>query len=258
VRGAQLPFILDLDPHICFLLSVPVLLWAELVVRRRVLLAIRHFRHQDLIATDDLPRFRTTIGLRLLLRNSAIIQIILVGITYIAGIWLWREQQALHVDSWYGAADGDGLQLTLAGRWYAFVSLPFFWILLARWYFRLFLWYVVVWEVTRLALRAEPRRPVVVRGLVNFGSAVFAFAPILLAHSISLAGSVTNRIWHEHAKLADFKPEIATVVALIVALMLSFLFFSVHAIRAWQMGRHGAPLAGRGLGASAHLTHNPL
>jgi hypothetical protein len=48
--------------------------------------------------------------------------------------------------------DGAGWRLTLAGQWYAHVSIPSFQFLFYRWYFRLFIWFLFLWRVSRLAL----------------------------------------------------------------------------------------------------------
>jgi len=43
--------------------------------------------------------------------------------------------------TWFASSIGRGQHLTLAGCWYAFVSLPILRFILLRWYFRLFVWY---------------------------------------------------------------------------------------------------------------------
>jgi hypothetical protein len=49
-------------------------------------------------------------------------------------------------------------------------------------------------------------------GLGFLGNSVFAFAPVLLAHTILLSAFMMSRIWHEGAVLPDFKLEIFGIV----------------------------------------------
>jgi hypothetical protein len=129
----------------------------------------------------------------------------------------------LHVGTWY-ASEGS---LTLAGWWYAFVSLNLFRFVLLRWYFRLIIWYIFLWRVSRLPLRLNPLHPDRAGGMGFIGNSVFAFAPVLLAHTVVLSGVIGGRILHEGAKLPAFQMEIAAAVALLMTIVLLPLTFSV-------------------------------
>ena len=123
----------------------------------------------------------------------------------------------LHVGTWYVAVGPAGDEhLTLAGWWYAFVSLNLFRFVLFRWYFRLIIWYVFLWRVSRLPLRLNPLHPDRAGGLGFIGNSVFAFTPVLLAHTVVLSGVIGGRIWHEGMKLPAFQMEIAAAVALLM------------------------------------------
>lgn len=66
-------------------------------------------------------------------------------------------------------------------------------------------------------------------GLGFLAGSVFAFAPVLAAQSMILAGVVADRIWHAGATLPSFKMEI--VVAVIFLTLITFVplfFFTVR------------------------------
>jgi hypothetical protein len=89
---------------------------------------------------------------------------------------------SLHVGSWYITVGPSGTErLTVAGWWYAFVSLSLFRFVLARWYFRLIVWYIFLWRVSRLPLRLNPLHPDRAGGLGFLGNSVRAFQPVLVA-----------------------------------------------------------------------------
>jgi hypothetical protein len=145
---------------------------------------------------------------------------------------------AMQIGSWYVQIDpGGGERLTAAGWWYAFVSLNLFRFVLLRWYFRLLVWYVFLWRVSRLPLRLNPLHPDRAGGLGFIGSSVFAFIPILVAQTTVFSGVIGNRILHEGAALPAFYMEIASAVALLMALVLAPLpFFIFQLARAKRQG----------------------
>jgi len=153
------------------------------------------------------------------------------------GYWIWREAMSLHVGTWYLAVDGTGEHLTLAGWWYAFVSLNIFRFVLFRWYFRTIIWYIFLWRVSRLPLRLNALHPDRAGGLGFLGTSVFAFTPLLLAHTTVLSGVIAGQIWHQGAKLPEFQLQIAGVVALLMVMaLLPLVFFMAHLARTKREG----------------------
>jgi hypothetical protein len=203
-------------------------------VHQRIRVTVRQFIDRGIITPENRARFEEIIASTMRLRNSTAIEItILVG-SVTLGYFIWREAMTLHVGTWYVAAGPDGAErLTLAGWWYAFISLNVFRFVLFRWYFRLALWYILLWRVARLPLRLNPLHPDRSGGLGFLGNSVFAFMPLLLAHTAVLAGIIAGRIWHEGMKLPAFQIEIAAaVVALMVMVLLPLIFFVLPLARA--------------------------
>jgi hypothetical protein len=232
--GVQVPFLADIDVHIRFLVALPLLIVAEILVHQRIRVTVRQFIDRGIITPENRARFEEIIASTMRLRNSTAIEItILVG-SVTLGYFIWREAMTLHVGTWYVAAGPDGAErLTLAGWWYAFISLNIFRFVLFRWYFRLVLWYIFLWRVARLPLRLNPLHPDRAGGLGFLGNSVFAFMPLLLAHTAVLAGIIAGRIWHEGLKLPAFQIEIAGAVAvLMIMTLLPLTFFILPLARA--------------------------
>ena len=235
--GLGVPFFFDLDVHIKFLISLPLLIGAELIVHRRVRMVVEEFLNRELIAPEDRPRFEGMIARAMRLRNSVVVEVLLLVLAFTGGYWLWRTQSALQVAAWYAAPQAGSTTLTGAGYWYAFVSLPIGRFILLRWYFRLYIWYVFLWRVSRLPLRLNPLHPDRAGGLGFLEFTVAAFAPVLIAQSAFLSGAIANRIWHEGAKLPDFKFEIAGFIAFLMLLvLLPLTFFAMQLLEASLAG----------------------
>src|SRR5258705_13945431 len=102
---------------------------------------------------------------------------------------------------------GGRWNLTLAGYWYVFVSIPILQLLLLRWYVRLFIWYRFLWHISRLNLHLVPTHPDHCAGLAFLGKSSYAFGPILFAQGAMLAGLGKSRVLYRGEKLQAFKLE---------------------------------------------------
>jgi hypothetical protein len=211
------PFLLDVETHIRFLVVVPLLLAAELVVHRRLLGVVRTFLERHLIPAAALPRFDAAVTSAFRLRNSVPAEMLLLALVYAIGVLVvWRHYTVLDASTWYASASDAGSKLSAAGTWYAFVSLPIFQFLLLRWYFRLFIWIRFLWQVSRIDLALVPTHPDQLGGLGFLANTVYAFSVLLIAHGAMVAAQIANRILFVGALLPEFKIEIAVMLAFLM------------------------------------------
>jgi hypothetical protein len=222
LRGsAAVPFLLDVEVHIRFLVALPLLIIAELVVHRRMRPLLQQFLERNLIPENAMPRFEAAVASAFRLRNSVLAEVLLIAVVYGVGILIiWRQYLALDTATWYATPSAEGSKLTLAGIWYGYVSLPIFQFLLIRWYFRLFIWTRFLWQVSRIGLSLVPTHPDRVGGLNFLSNTVYAFTVLAVAHGALLAGPLANRIFFAGAALTQFKTEIALVVGFLVCVVL--------------------------------------
>jgi len=237
LQGVRVPFLLDASVHARFLLLVPLLISAELLVHRRIRLIVDQFREHGLIAPHVESSFDSIIAWAMRLRNSVVVEVALLTIAFTAGYWFWRTHSALHVATWYAHGTDTTMQLTAAGYWYAFVSNSNARFILLRWYFRFCVWYLFLFRVSRLQLRLNPLHPDRAGGLGFLGGSVDAFVPVLIAQSAFLAVEIAGQIWHQGAKLPDFKLLIAGALAFLAFVaLLPLMFFVFHQAQAKRTG----------------------
>jgi hypothetical protein len=241
--GGRLPFLYDLEMHARFLIALPLLIGAELLVHRRLRLVVAEFIERDIIIDAVLPRFKAVIASAMKLRNSATFELFLLILIFVGGHFLWSATSgvariATHSGTWYATAtDGGGAQISPAGYWYIFVSRPLFQFILVRWYFRLFVWARFLWKCSRLQLNLVPTHPDRAAGLGFLGVSSAAFAPLLLAHGALLAGLMANPIFFAGAKLTDFRMEILGAVVFLLLIVLGpMLAFWSPLMRAKRTG----------------------
>jgi hypothetical protein len=235
--GIKVPFLYDIETHVRFLLALPILIAAELVVHLRGRPTVKAFLDRGVVPPEELPRFESAISSFMRVRNSAVLEVGLLVLVYTLFLWIWRNQLALDATTWF-AGPGDGLlNLTPAGYWYAYVSIPVFQFILLRWYLRIFLWFSFLWRVSRLDLHLIPTHPDRAGGLGFLGQSTYAFAPILLAQGTLLSGMIAGRIFYEGANVMDFKVQVAGFLAFFVAFVLGPLaVFTPHLSRARRRG----------------------
>ena len=236
--SAAVPFLLDVEVHVRFLVAVPLFIAAELVVHQRMRFVVRQFLDRNLIPESAMTRFDAAIASAFRLRNSVLAEVLLIAFVYVVGVLLvWRQYTALATATWYAVPTVSGLQLSLSGMWYGYVSLPIFQFLMLRWYFRFFIWMRFLWQVSRIDLSLVPTHPDRVGGLGFLANTVYAFTPLAVAHGAMLAGMIANRIFYLGAALPDFKIEIAVLVVFLLGIVLGpLLVFAPQLAQAKRTG----------------------
>jgi len=236
--SAAVSFLQDVEVHIRFLVALPLLIGAELVVHRRMRPIVQAFLDRRLVAGDAMPRFDGAIASAMRLRNSVLAEVLMIAFVYGVGVMVvWRHYVALDAATWYATPSAGGPVLSLAGMWFAYMSVPLFQFLLLRWYFRIFVWTRFLWQVSRIELRLVPTHPDRTGGLGFLSGSVHALAILALAHGALLSGFLANRIFHAGAVLTDFKVEIAAIVILIACIVLGpLLVFAPQLAQAKRTG----------------------
>ena len=217
----QIPFLYDIEAQVRFLIALPILVVAEVIVHSRLVHTVRRFVERRLIVHEDMTKFHAAIESAMRIRNSLAVEVTLLLLVYTLGLWLWRSQIATGSPGWYAKDDGTVLHLTLAGYWYVFVSIPIFQFMLVRWYLRFFIWFQFLWRVSKLNLRLIATHPDRAAGIGFLGQSAYAFGPILFAQGTMLAGLIANRVLHGGENLMAFKMELAGLVALMILLLFS-------------------------------------
>jgi hypothetical protein len=216
----KIPFLHDIEANVRFLIALPVLIVAELVVHIRISPLVRRFVDRRIVVTEDLPRFNAAISSALRARNSVSLELALLILVYTLGLWVWRSQIAVGATTWYAMPETTHLHLTLAGYWYVFVSIPIFQFILLRWYMRLVLWFRLLWQISRLNLHLTAAHPDRAGGIGFLGKSSYAFGPILFAQGALLAGLIASRVLYEGRSLLSFKMEAAGLVGFFVLFIL--------------------------------------
>src|SRR5258708_22626274 len=122
--GAKLSFFRDIETHVRLLISLPVLILAEMIVHQRIRPVVKSFVERHVVTAEELPKFYAAIDSAMRIRNSVIVEVALLIFVFTVGTWTWRHQVALDVASWYASPQGGQMHFTMAGYWFPFPSIP--------------------------------------------------------------------------------------------------------------------------------------
>ena len=235
--SVKVPFLYDLETHVRFLVALPLLLLAELVVHQRMRPVVQQFIDREIITAETRAGFDASIVSALRLRNSIWMEIALIfGV--LSYHFIWSKLATLDTTIWYANGLASEQQLSLAGYWLASISLPVFQFMMFRWLFRIIVWARFLWQVSRLDLYLVPTHPDKAGGLGFLAGSAAAFIPLILALGALLSAMIAERIFYEGAKLLDFKPEIVASAVFLLLLILGPL--CVFSGRLAQTKREGS------------------
>ena len=162
-----------------------------------------------------------------------VIELLLIAFVYAVALpFVWRDQLAMNVNSWYATVANGQLQPTYAGWWLGLVCMPIIQFLMLRWFFRIFIWARFLWQVARTRLDLQPTHPDGTAGLLFLARSGRAYRLLLLAVGTMLSGTIANRIFHAGAMLPQFKVEIVGIVAVFVFIVLGPLVVFYPLLRA--------------------------
>ena len=235
--NGHLGFLRDLETHVRFLVALPVLIGAEIIVHKRTRTVVKRFVEARIITTEDTPQFHAAIDAALRARNSVPVEVGMLILVYTLGHWIWLNKIAYLGTTWYGVSDVTGFHLSLAGYWNAFFSVPIFQFILLRWYFRVIVWFWLLWRISRLKLRLMPAHPDHAGGIGFLGRSSYAFAPLLFAQGALLSGVIASRVLFEGESLPPFKMTVGVFATFFVLAILGPLaMFSPQLAHAKRRG----------------------
>ena len=233
--GSSHPFIAEPGPWVRFFVVVPLLILTEKRADWLLGMVVDSFRRSGIVRGADIPAYDAAVARCVRSAGSARAELalLLVALAVPFGILTSLLPLVAGAGGWYGGTADGARQLSAAGRWYEFVSLPLVQFLLLRWFWRLYSWFRFLWRVSRFDLALAPAHADRAGGLgfVSFGP--LAFLPVMVALSSVASVGIARQILSAGASLADFRVAIVAIaVGEVLLLVTPHLFFVVAAVRA--------------------------
>ena len=242
--GVNHPFLTDLGAWARFVVVVPIMVFAEPMTDRVLGIVVHLFRRAGLVREADLPSFEATVVRAHRWATSDAVDLVLLSTALALPHIMMAALPHLGTEAaWFGTVVDGRAQVTAAGRWYAWVSLPLVQFLMLRWLWRIIVWWKLVWRVSRLDLAWVASHPDGAGGLGFLAWSPRAFRTVFLGFSALAAATISNRIQYGGERLLDARgPVIAFIVCECLLLLAPQFFFVGGLVKA----RYAA-LAGYGL-----------
>jgi hypothetical protein len=238
----ELPFVYDPTPYIRYLVVLPMLVNADLIVDKLITSMLQSLRASGILGDDNEGLYCQYVEKLSHRKDSAIADIIIIVISYGMVLVLLANVDQLAVgtgfSNWMTNEGGNGPELTAAGWWLLLVSSPVLQIIMYRWFWRFYLWCEFLFRVSRLKLVLQPTHPDLAGGLGILRNSESAFILIALAFGALLSVGLAEDIMHTDTTLKQTVPAIATYIILAIIIMsLPMTFFTRQLLEARRWGR---------------------
>jgi len=235
-HSVPVSFLRDFSTYSRFLLAIPLLLLAELILGPRIAGAAEHLVTSGVVISPDFERFDHAVKEGLRLRDSVVAEIAIALLTYVVTITVFWET-AIHESTWYAIRTNTGVSITWAGWWLILFCVPFQQFLVLRWLWRLFLWFHFLGHIRTLDIQLFPTHPDEAGGIGFVGEAQKFFGIFLFAYSAGATGVIANEVVYDKIPLTHFGPAIAAYVVIAMLLIVGPLaIFSSKLLNAKRVG----------------------
>lgn len=241
-QNLDLPFLYDLKPYVRYLIVVPLLIVADMVIDPMIASNLQSIGSSGLIEDKHENEYKNAVEHLKRRKDSHLADIVImlvvasVSISFIAN--LGDLDAANTFTNWSMTLENQEPKLTYAGWWFILVSSPIIQIILFRWFWRFYLWAEFLFRVSRLKLRLQPTHPDLAGGLGILENGEYSFILLFVAFGALLSVSLAEEILYGEITLIQAQPIIAIYIAFSVLVMvLPLAFFTGHLIIAKRRGR---------------------
>jgi hypothetical protein len=235
-KAVPVPFLHDFSVYTRFLLGVPLLLVAEVILGPRIAEAAEEFVKSGLVIEKDYEKFDAAVERGLNSRDSVTAEFVILVLAYAVSVAAFLGM-SMNVSSWYVSRSGAQHSLTWAGWWLIAISVPLLEFLVLRWIWRLFLWFRFLAQVRALDIQLFPTHPDHAGGLGFIGETQRFFGILLFAYSILVTGVLANQLVYGKVPLQHFVPAIIAYVLVALAVIVGpLVLFSGRLLKTKRVG----------------------
>ena len=218
--------LLDVGMYARYLVTLPLLILATPVFRRKLQTIVYHFLDAELVKEGERESFFANITAMLRWRDSLVAAVVLAVLAGTSALTYSTVSVAEMPNSWRVAGTAGQRSLSLAGWWLVVVCQPLYEIAMLQLLYRLALWWRFLWKTSRLNLHLNAAHPDGAGGLAFLGLVLPAFQLPVFAIAVSGAGALANHILWTGVSFESFRYAIFAFAAGLVALSAGpFIFF---------------------------------
>jgi hypothetical protein len=219
----RIPLLFDYSVYGRFLVGLPLLIIAEVVIDPALRRAVRSFVASGLVQETELAEFQSALDRAARMRDSGLTELVLFVLACAPLFVVFEHKEWLSggISTWQSTSTGH---LSYAGWWFALVSTPIVRFIMFRWVWRMFVWAAFLRRISLIDIHLLPTHPDFLGGLGFLPWAQQRFGILFAAAGAVIAGQFANWIFHSGEKLSDFKFLILGFVVMAVAVVMAPLF----------------------------------
>ena len=221
----------DFGTHARSLIAAPLLILCEPLCLKRLAAIVNHFVKAGVVERDELPRFNALVASNRSLINGTIAEVVAILAAYSIALILVRHLSSLGMRPWF-LTNANTATVSLAGWWYAFVSLPLLMILAFGWLWRIVLWSRFLIRVSAMKLRLVAAHPDHASGLKFLNASLVAFLPLAFTLGVITAGASANQLLYNNASTERVQILAAGLIAVVLLLFVGPLLIFVFKLHA--------------------------
>jgi len=208
--------------HARLLLAIPLFFLCESLLAPRLDMFVRTIVRSEVVPPHAQPALEAEIVRINRWKESWVPD----AASLLAAVVLSVFASQLHIAGTTAAYDPSraATEMMLAGQWYLIVCLTLFRFLMIRWLWRLGLWCLFLWRVSRLDLQLMPTHPDGTAGLGYLEVVHAHFTPLILALSVVQAAMLAEELSSGLASFEHIYPAFALVLVVVAVLFLGPLF----------------------------------
>ncbi|HUO51015.1 MAG TPA: hypothetical protein VMT93_00720 [Gemmatimonadaceae bacterium] len=235
--SVRIPFLLDPEVHLRYLLSIPLFVLAERTIDQACGGAIAQFVTSGLVPESELAALRALLD-QAGRREASKLAAVVIALLAVVPLFYGGQPDFGAVDAastWMYAPHGGGP--SLAGLWVTYVAQGVGRYVIFGWIWRLMIWTMLLGRITTLKLTEMPAHPDQAAGFGFLGVTQSRFAILAVASGVGVMGGALRLIVFEGAKLRPMYVPIAMHVLSLTLLLLLPLLAVVP--RLFRMRRQG-------------------
>ena len=202
-----------------YLIALPVLLVAEWSYLPRLGQIIRFFPDSGILDDADQARYAALVSSLRGLMTSRVFGVVLLILSYTATLIIGPIYYPAAESTWVAPITAAGHRMSAAGWWRVLVSQPLFLIVVITLVWRMILWTVFLYRVSRLNLHLLPSHPDRRGGLGFIPATVRAFPPLAFAIGTILAGNVATWVAFQGHPKVEVQYAMVAAVAIVVTML---------------------------------------
>lgn len=210
-------FLLDFATYARFFIAGPLIFAAEIVVGPRFRSAGLRFIDAGIVQPASYSGYLAAVD-RVKRRRDALLPEVSFALIalFSAGFVTFESVVGLTADSWRTQSVNGLVSYSPAALWYGFVAIPLLKFFLLRWLWRLGIWTLFLWDVSRLRLNLIATHTDMAAGLGFLGIAHQMLSIFPFAASCVFCAELAFRIWFEGMDLVMLKSMIPLLVAYLI------------------------------------------